>query len=147
MKDHLDELLAGHIEPGVYRLTQPLAIGEIAARAGRHGWRFVHLDGRKIRSKVAFLNACAEALAFPAYFGRNWDALADCLRDLSWAPTTAGYLVVYEDAGVLAAAAPADFAMALDILRTAVTDWRDTPTPLVVLFRRAGRAGALLPKL
>lgn len=147
MKDRLDDLLAGRIPPGLYRLTQPLTIAEIAARAGRHGWHCARLEGRRIRSKTDFLDACAEALAFPAYFGRNWDALTDCLRDLSWLPAAAGHLVVYEDAGVFAATAPADFAVALDILRAAVADWRDTPTPLVVLFRRAGRAAALIPRL
>jgi|YNPBryantNP2012_1023418.scaffolds.fasta_scaffold00146_2 hypothetical protein len=147
MKDRLDDLLAGRIAPDVYRLTQPILANEIAARADRCGWRFARLEGRQIRSKAAFLEACSRALAFPAYFGRNWDALADCLRDLSWAPAAAGHLVLYEDAGIFAAAAPADFAVALDVLRAAVAYRRDAPPPLVVLLRRAGRAAALVSRL
>ncbi|MGC8780904.1 MAG: barstar family protein [Anaerolineae bacterium] len=147
MKDRLEDLLAGRIEPGIYRLTQSPAADEIAARAARHGWRCARLDGRRIRSKAAFLDACAEALAFPAYFGRNWDALADCLRDLSWAPAAAGHLVVYEDAGIFAAAAPADFVVALDVLRSAAAYRRAASAPLAVLLRRAGRAAALIPRL
>ncbi|MFC7923364.1 barstar family protein [Streptomyces cinereoruber] len=28
------------------------------------------------------MDRCAEALGLPDWFGRNWDALADCLADL-----------------------------------------------------------------
>jgi len=28
----------------------------------------------------------AESLRFPGYFGANWNALEDCIRDLSWLP-------------------------------------------------------------
>lgn len=30
------------------------------------------------------IEAIAKALGFPAWFGGNWDALEDCLGDLSW---------------------------------------------------------------
>lgn len=147
MKERLDELLAGRLAPGVYRLTQPISADEIAARAGRYGWRFARLEGREIRSKAAFLDACSRALAFPAYFGRNWDALADCLRDLAWAPATAGHLLLYDDARIFASVAPADCAVALAVLRAAAAYRRAMPAPLVVLLRRAGRAAALVPRL
>ena len=39
-----------------------------------------------IRSKQKLLRVLAEQLQFPAYFGYNWDALEECLRDLSWLP-------------------------------------------------------------
>lgn len=37
-------------------------------------------------SKPELLQRMAIALQFPAWFGHNWDALADCLCDLSWLP-------------------------------------------------------------
>ncbi len=39
-----------------------------------------------IRSKQKLLRVLAHQLQFPAYFGYNWDALEECLRDLSWLP-------------------------------------------------------------
>jgi RNAse (barnase) inhibitor barstar len=39
-----------------------------------------------ITSKMDLLLALQAALRFPSYFGRNWDALDECLRDLSWLP-------------------------------------------------------------
>jgi hypothetical protein len=37
-----------------------------------------------LSGKTKLLDALRVALEFPAYFGRNWDALSDCLQDMSW---------------------------------------------------------------
>ncbi|MFF8837862.1 barstar family protein [Streptomyces sp. NPDC015130] len=42
----------------------------------------VVLDLTGVTDKAALMDRCAAALALPAWFGRNWDALADCLTDL-----------------------------------------------------------------
>jgi RNAse (barnase) inhibitor barstar len=42
------------------------------------------LDGRMLGDKANLLAALAGALRFPDYFGGNWDALDECLTDLSW---------------------------------------------------------------
>lgn len=39
-----------------------------------------------VSSKEQLMPVREEALRLPDYFGRNWDALFDCLRDLSWLP-------------------------------------------------------------
>ncbi|HTR43015.1 MAG TPA: barstar family protein [Pseudomonadales bacterium] len=39
-----------------------------------------------IKSKAALLEALSIALRFPDYFGMNWDALNECICDLSWLP-------------------------------------------------------------
>lgn len=36
------------------------------------------------KGKEQLLKALAIGLAFPDYFGENWDALIDCLGNLSW---------------------------------------------------------------
>ena len=146
MSDNLTGLLKGAVPPGVYRLASRAGAANVGRRAEGLGWRFFHLDGRQVASKSTFLLACAHAMRFPSHFGHNWDALADSLRDLSWAPTTRGYVLLYDDAGRLAEASPADMAIALDILRSAVQSWQGTATPLVALLRGLGR-GARLPSL
>jgi hypothetical protein len=40
-----------------------------------------------ITSKAALLRELAKQLRFPDYFGANWDALWECIRDLSWLPS------------------------------------------------------------
>jgi RNAse (barnase) inhibitor barstar len=44
------------------------------------GGRVFRLDGRKLREPEALFATFAEELSFPDYFGRNWDALVDCLH-------------------------------------------------------------------
>ena len=39
-----------------------------------------------IKNKSALMDALFEGLQFPDYFGRNWDALDECICDLSWLP-------------------------------------------------------------
>nr|WP_040406371.1 barstar family protein [Amycolatopsis nigrescens] len=45
------------------------------------------LNGGAARDKASAMDAIAEALSFPEWFGRNLDALYDCLTDLDWLPT------------------------------------------------------------
>lgn len=51
-------------------------------------------------SKESLLGGIAEAMHFPGYFGGNWDALEECLRDLEWLPVR-GYVLVVRDASSL----------------------------------------------
>ncbi|WP_410658080.1 barstar family protein [Amycolatopsis sp. lyj-112] len=44
------------------------------------------IDGSRTVDKASILDAIAEALSFPDYFGKNLDALYDCLTDLAWLP-------------------------------------------------------------
>ncbi len=51
------------------------------AGAGADVW-VAHLDGRRCRTDRQFLDAVADALGFPEYYGHNWDAFDECFRDL-----------------------------------------------------------------
>ncbi len=42
------------------------------------------LDFSKVDSKQKLMLEFEKKLEFPEYFGRNWDALKDCLCDFSW---------------------------------------------------------------
>lgn len=147
MNTRIADLLGGVRAPGVYRLRSRAGEPAIADWANQSGWRFFHLDGRRIATKNDLLAACAAAMDFPSTFGQNWDALADSLRDLSWAPAARGYLVLYDGVGRLASAQPQDLAVALDIFQDAVDFWRATPTPMTVLLRDAGRSLRQIPWL
>jgi len=52
---------------------------------------------RGIRSKEKLFAIYTNALRFPQYFGWNWDALEECLRDLSWLPPNRPIAIVHEE--------------------------------------------------
>jgi RNAse (barnase) inhibitor barstar len=63
------------------------------------------LDGRLTVDKLSTLDAIGAALSFPDYFGRNLDALYDCLTDLSWLPS-GEHVLVWVGSDALKAAEP-----------------------------------------
>jgi hypothetical protein len=73
-------------------------LAELEARGG-----LVHrFDAREPMSEHGVCAAFAEALRFPGCFGRNWDALVDCLDDLCGAVTGGvGMAGVIHDADLL----------------------------------------------
>ncbi|GAA3962451.1 hypothetical protein GCM10023085_51210 [Actinomadura viridis] len=149
----LTELIEGRLKPAVYQWRAPampsagLAAASWPERAREAGWKVFYLNGRRARDKRSFLGLCREAFDLPEWAGRNWDALADCLRDLSWAPADGGHLVLYEAWDELAEADQRAFRTALDIFADAVEYWRDTGTPMTVLLSSIGVEVAGVPKL
>ncbi|OIN99161.1 MAG: hypothetical protein COX65_09915 [Elusimicrobia bacterium CG_4_10_14_0_2_um_filter_56_8] len=52
------------------------------------------IDGAAVRDKAELMDVIATAFRFPAYFGRNWDALLDCLRSLPEELPAKGYALL-----------------------------------------------------
>jgi RNAse (barnase) inhibitor barstar len=84
-------------------------------------------DGMKVvdivdsfTTKQQLLDALAEGLQLPNYFGANWDALDECLRDLSWLPERS--IVIEHDS--LSQLADDVLRTYLDILARAGQSWR-----------------------
>ena len=64
------------------------------------GIGLVRLDGGSVADDGELFDALAAGFSFPDYFGRNWDAVDECLRDLSWLPAD-GYVLVVRAADAL----------------------------------------------
>ena len=43
----------------------------------------IKLDGLRCRNKMEFFKAINEQLAFPEYFGHNWDSFEECMNDVA----------------------------------------------------------------
>ena len=94
------------------------------------GFRTIHLSGEDLRTTVALMDAFATGFGFPGYFGRNWNALYDCLVDIDWLPPD-GYMVMITEANAVLIdepqhpefGEPSELAVLLDTLCRAAEEW------------------------
>ncbi|MFG3587246.1 barstar family protein [Streptomyces sp. NPDC047990] len=112
--------------------------GTLADVLAAAGWAQVRLDLTGVTDKPAFMDRCARALGLPDWFGRNWDALADCLGDLSWAPPARGRLLVVTGWRDFARAAPRDWEVAQEVFAEAADRGRGTEGELQVVLALGG---------
>lgn len=129
----LAAVLGGHTPPGVYRWHAAFDADDVRHAVEHAGWRFAYADGWGLSTKEETLTLLGSALDFPDYFGRNLDALVDCLRDLGTGP---GTVLLWDGWGPVAHADPATFAAIVEILQERSAD--ANPTALCVLLRGEG---------
>ncbi|MHB0996263.1 MAG: barstar family protein [Elusimicrobiales bacterium] len=73
------------------------------------------IDGASVPAKAELMEALASAFRFPAYFGRNWDALLDCLRSLPEELPAPGYVLAVRNSASFLSASPKDLEDFADI--------------------------------
>lgn len=105
----------------------------LASAASERGFAVARIDLADCRNKAVMLARMAEALSLPADFGRNWDALSDCLRDLSWLQAD-GYTLLIEHTQGMRQARPKNFNTLLDILDEAAAAWVRDDVPFFVFL-------------
>ena len=76
----------------------------------------------KVEGENGLFRKLGDILTFPNYFGENWNALFDCLRDFSWI-SKKGITLVHEEIPVLS---EEQLRMYFDVLFSAVNDWKET---------------------
>jgi hypothetical protein len=102
----------------------------------------VRVDLRAAKDKSALLAALAGALAFPDWYGGNWDALEECLGDLSWRRGSAHVLLIEGGTNL----PNSDAGMLREILRTCAEGWAARGRPFFAVYA-GGRNAAALPEL
>ena len=113
------ERLRDPVRSGVYRATKSDAIDEVVRDAAQ-----IDLKGGDA------LRAIAKALRFPDWFGGNWDALEDCLSDLSWRPGD-GHVLVFRNWQALSGD---DLGVLIDVLRSAAEFWSGRGRPFFAVL-------------
>jgi RNAse (barnase) inhibitor barstar len=96
--------------------------------AEQNGFCVFRIDLSQAQDKQGLLEIIGKAMAFPEWFGHNWDALLDCLADLGWRPAE-GYLVILEHCDGIHGRAENDFVQTLQVFEAAANEWRDQGIP------------------
>jgi RNAse (barnase) inhibitor barstar len=88
----------------------------------------------------ALFQQIAEVLLFPPYFGGNWNALYDCLRDFHWVKACEIVLIHSK----LPRLPQGELVVYLQVLRDAVADWKSNESHrLRVIFDKSDERDVL----
>ena len=117
--------LSDATKSGVYRASRT---DEILAATHGSGLHVARIDLGGAAAKEALLARIAGALAFPSWFGGNWDALEDCLSDLSWQPGP-GYVLLLEHGKHFGAGHKQEFVTAVEVLDGVAEYWQGQGKP------------------
>ncbi len=100
-------------------------------RASREEVRISRINLATVASKADLLDLISRELGFPEYFGRNWDSLEECLRDLEG---DRGWLIIFDTAAALRALPQQDVATFRRILCDTAEFWRGEGRVFDVVF-------------
>jgi RNAse (barnase) inhibitor barstar len=95
--------------------------------------RVFRINGGSIRTCEDLFLRLAQEMSFPNYFGMNWDALDECLRDMTWLPAK-GYVLFCIGAEDLWRRDPRIAGDMVESWLFAAEEWRKTGKPFHLVF-------------
>ncbi|MFO1292037.1 MAG: barstar family protein [Rubrivivax sp.] len=85
------------IRPNIVQAIRAYRVSDLMQAAAEAGQHFLYANLAAAQSKQELLERIAEAFTFPPHFGKNLDALYDCMTDLVHkAGAQPGFVVVLE---------------------------------------------------
>ena len=92
-------MLLQTVRPNIVQSIRAYRVDELLEAAQGAGQHFLYANLTNAQSKQDVLEAIAEAFLFPAHFGKNLDALYDCMTDLVHkSGSQPGFVVVPDNA-------------------------------------------------
>lgn len=99
------------------------------------GIRVARLDGAAVNGKQGLMAALSDSLELPDYFGANWDALDEVLRDLSWLDAD-GHVLILSRGEELWRREPELAGMLVSVWTGAAQAWAAKDMPFHLVFVR-----------
>lgn len=123
------------VSPNVVQSIRAFRVADLQEEAARLGQHFLYAYCADATTKHQVLSAIATAFHFPRHFGKNFDALEDCLTDLPFkAGSQPGFLIVLEQLPNTPKFDRDARETLLDVFRDAADFWADKKVPFRVFY-------------
>jgi len=123
-------MLLQTVRPNIVQAIRAYRVDELATAAEEAGQHFLYANLINTQSKQEVLEAIAESFLFPAHFGKNLDALYDCMTDLVHkSGSQPGFVVVLEQLPDNAKFDRESREQLLDVFRDAADFWGERKIP------------------
>jgi RNAse (barnase) inhibitor barstar len=118
------------VKPNIVQSIRAHRVADLQAAATELGHHFLYASLGDAQSKQDVLDTIAAAFKLPAHFGKNYDALYDCMTDpLHKSGTQPGFIVVLEHVPAHAKFDKEAREQLLDIFRDVSEYWHDRKIP------------------
>jgi RNAse (barnase) inhibitor barstar len=127
--------LLQNVPPNVVQSIRAFRVTDLRDEAARLGQHFLYAYCAEAATKQQVLSTIAAAFHFPKHFGKNFDALGDCLTDLAYkAGPQPGFLVVLEQLPNTQKFDKEARETLLDVFRDAADFWADKKVAFRVFY-------------
>ncbi|PUA16890.1 barnase inhibitor [Glaciimonas sp. PCH181] len=123
------------VPPNVVQSIRAFRVADLQAEAAHLGQHFLYAYCAEAMTKQQVLSKIAQAFYFPKHFGKNFDALADCLTDLALkAGPQPGFIVVLEQLPNTQKFDKEAREILLDVFRDSADFWAEKKVPFRVFY-------------
>jgi RNAse (barnase) inhibitor barstar len=123
-------MLLQTVRPNIVQSIRAFRVEDLMRAAQDTGQHFLYANLGPTQTKQEVLEGIAEAFLFPAHFGKNFDALYDCLTDLvNKSGPQPGFIVVLEQIPDNPRFDREAREQLLDVFRDAADFWGDRKVP------------------
>jgi RNAse (barnase) inhibitor barstar len=123
-------MLLQSVRPNIVQAIRAYRIDDLMRAAQESGQHFLFANLTEFQSKQEVLEGIATSFLFPAHFGKNLDALFDCMTDLvNKAGPQPGFVVVLEQIPDNSRFDRESREQLLDVFRDAADFWADRKVP------------------
>ena len=121
-----DENLLRNVRANIVQSIRAFRVNDLQDAANASGQHFLYANLANAQSKQDVLDLIAQQFTFPAHFGKNFDALYDCMTDpLHKSGPQPGFVVVLEQIPATVKFDKEAREQLLDIFRDAAEYWGD----------------------